>query len=141
MFGLIQHSTWCYDEAMRTKQSTHHRVFKTAWFAKAAKKARISDAALCFAISQVKKGLADDLGSGVYKKRLNDNMHPSIILTQSEQGWVYQFLFAKKDRSNIDSDELLQFRALAKAYAKLTTSQLDQLIRDQAFLEICHDQN
>jgi len=87
------------------------------------------------------KGLADDLGSGVYKKRLNDNMHRSIILTQSGQGWVYQYLFAKKDRSNIDSDELLQFRALAKAYAKLTTLQLEQLIKDQAFLEICHDQN
>ncbi len=126
---------------MRTKQSTHQRVFKTAWFAKAAKKARISDAALCLAISQVKKGQADDLGSGVYKKRLNDNMHRSIILTQSGQGWVYQYLFAKKDRSNIDSDELLQFRALAKAYAKLTTLQLEQLIKDQAFLEICHDQN
>lgn len=51
------------------------RVFKTAWFAKATKKARISDKALSAAIRQVALGQADDLGGGVFKKRLNDNMH------------------------------------------------------------------
>lgn len=56
------------------------RMFKAAWFAKAAKKARISDKALSKAISQIALGQADDLGGGVFKKRLNDNLHRSIIL-------------------------------------------------------------
>lgn len=113
-----------------------HRVFKTAWFAKAAKKAKISDRQLCVAIKQVMEGKADDLGSGVYKKRLNDDLHRSIVLTKSGKGWVYQYLFAKKDRDNIDEGELKQFRALAKVYATLTEVQLKQLIEDEEFLEI-----
>jgi hypothetical protein len=55
------------------------RAFKTEWFAKAAKKADISDADLCKAIEQVRLGQCDDLGGGVFKKRLNKNMHRSIM--------------------------------------------------------------
>lgn len=89
------------------------RTFKTAWFSKAAKKARISDKALCKAIEQVARGQADDLG-GVFKKRLNDNMHRSIVLAKAGEYWVFAYLFAKKDRANIDDDELLAFRKLAE---------------------------
>jgi len=63
------------------------RVFKTAWFAKVAKKARISDKALSKAIGQVALGQADDLGGGVFKKRLNDNMHRSIVLAKAGEFW------------------------------------------------------
>lgn len=59
------------------------RTFKTAWFAKAARKAHISDEELCEAIRQVALGQADDLGGGVFKKRLNKNRHRSIILAKS----------------------------------------------------------
>ncbi len=47
------------------------RAFKTAWFAKAARKALIDDEELCKAIVEVMKGQADDLGGGVFKKRLD----------------------------------------------------------------------
>ena len=83
-------------------------------------------------------GQADDLGGGVFKKRVNDNMHRSIILARAGQWWIYQYLFAKKDRDNIADDELLAFRRLADVYAKLTTAALDQLIQDQELMEICH---
>ena len=39
------------------------RVFKTAWFAKEARKARIADSDLCRAINQAMSGQADDLGA------------------------------------------------------------------------------
>jgi hypothetical protein len=58
------------------------RVFKTAWFAKAAKKARTGDPELCAAIREVQRGQADDLGGGVFKKRLDDNMHRSLVLAK-----------------------------------------------------------
>ena len=51
---------------------TSTRIFKTSWFTKAAKKAGIRDSELCRAMSQVMVGKADDLGGGVFKKRLND---------------------------------------------------------------------
>jgi hypothetical protein len=116
------------------------RAFKTAWFAKAARKARISDAVLCKAIAQVAQGQADDLGGGVFKKRLNDNRHRSIILARSGAFWVYEYLFAKQDRANIDDNELVAFRKLAKAYSGLTDRQIAALLTDGDFLEICHDQ-
>jgi len=34
-------------------------------------------------------------------------------------------LFAKKDRDNIENDELMQFRALAKSYATLAQRKLN----------------
>ena len=115
------------------------RVFKTARFSKDAKKARISDVELCAAIRQVMAGQADDLGGGVFKKRLNDNMHRSIILAKGGRHWVYEYLFAKKDRANIEDDELTAFRSLAKAYAGLTDVQIAALLSGKEIVEICHD--
>ena len=85
---------------MRGKPST--RAFKTAWFGKAAKKARIGDPALVAAILEAMQGQADDLGGGVFKKRLNENMHRSIVLAKGGQHWVFAYLFANKGRANID---------------------------------------
>jgi hypothetical protein len=113
------------------------RVFKSAWFAKAARKARIKDAELCEAIQEVRKGQADDLGGGVYKKRLNKNRHRSIILAKGGRYWIYQYLFAKKDRANIEDDELEDFRTLAKSYATLSEEQITRLLADKDLKEIC----
>jgi hypothetical protein len=115
------------------------RVFKTAWFSKAAMKARISDAELCAAIKQVELGQADDLGGGVFKKRLDRNRHRSIILAKSGSFWVFEYLFAKKDRANISEGELINYRVLSKAYAGLTTRQLNEFLEDSDFLEICNE--
>lgn len=115
------------------------RTFKTAKFSKDAGKARISDIELCEAIQQVMAGQADDLGGGVFKKRLAKNTYRSIVLAKGGRYWVYEYLFAKKDKDNIDDVELIAFRMLAKSYAGLTELQLTQLIRDQHFVEICHE--
>ena len=100
------------------------RAFKTAWFGKAAKKVRIGDPELRAAILEVIQGKADDLGGGVFKKRLNDNMHRSIVLAKGGQYWVFAYLFAKKDRANIDPDELADFKKLAQAYGRMTEAEL-----------------
>jgi len=118
------------DETMRT--------FKTAWFSKAARKARIKDRELCEAIQEVMKGQADDLGGGVFKKRLNKNMHRSIILAKGGRYWIYEYLFAKKDRANIENDELEDFCTLAKSYATLSDKQIARLLEDKDLTEICH---
>ncbi len=69
---------------------------------------------------------------------MNDNQHRSIILAKAGRWWVYEFVFAKKDRDNISSDELAQFKLLAKSYAALSSKEVQQLINDHYFLEICH---
>jgi hypothetical protein len=116
-----------------------NRVFKTARFAKDARKAKIKDRVLCDAIGQVMVGRGDDLGGGVFKKRLNDNLHRSIILAKGGKYWIFEFLYAKKDRANISDDELVAFRLLAKGYAGLADPQLNQLLAASDLLEICHD--
>ena len=105
---------------------------------KAARKARIKDDELCEAIKEVRKGQADDLGGGVFKKRLNKNMHRSIILAKGGRYWIYEFLFAKKDQANIDDEDLDDFRALAKKYAALSENQVAQLLEDKDLTEICN---
>ena len=116
-----------------------HQVFKTSKFSKFARKAQISDSALCIAIREVMAGRADDLGGGIFKKRLNDNNHRSIVLAKGGRFWVYEYLFAKQDQANIDDDELIAFRLLAKSYAGLTEKQVAQLLSEKHFVEICHD--
>ena len=122
---------------MSSRQPT--RAFKTARFTNDAKKAKIRNGELCLAIEQVKLGQADDLGGGVFKKRLNDNLHRSMVLAKGGKYWIYEYLFAKKDRDNIENDELLAFRLLAKSYAGLTEHQVGLLVTAGDFVEICHD--
>lgn len=84
--SLVTYSTECYIFLMNDAVKTA-RTFKTAWFAKAARKALIKDDELCEAIQEVMKGQADDLGGGVFKKRLNKNRHRSIILAKGRRHW------------------------------------------------------
>lgn len=115
------------------------RVFKTATFAKAARKAGITDQELCKAIQEVMDGqYAADLGGGVFKKRLNKNMHRSIILAKCGKRWVYEYLFAKNERDNIEEDEEVLYKTLAKTYSKLTAAQLEELVANKDLVEICH---
>lgn len=114
------------------------RAFKTAWFRKAARKARITDDELREALREMMKGQADDLGGGVFKKRLNKNMHRSIVLARGGRYWIYEYLFAKNDRANIEDNELEDFRTLAKGYATLSDAQVARLLKDKNLTEICH---
>ena len=114
------------------------RVFKTAWFAKATRKALIADEELCLAIRQVMLGQADDLGGGVFKKRLDKNRNLSIILTKGRRFWVFEYLFAKKDRANIDESDLVKLRKIAKGYETLTDQQVNELNDEGSWMEICN---
>ena len=117
----------------------HARTFKTAWFAKAARKAHVTDQDLCVAIREVERGQADDLGGGVFKKRLNKNMYRSIILAKIGQFWLYQYLFAKKDRANIEDNELKAFRLLARDFGRTTEADIARLLAAGHITEICDD--
>ena len=123
---------------MKTPAINPVRAFKTSWFAKAARKAHIGDEELCSAILQIIQGQTDDLGGGVFKKRLRKNQYRSIILANAGSFWVYEYLFAKQDRANIDDDELIEFRKLAKIYGTLTPKQVNRLLQDEDWTEICH---
>ena len=75
------------------------------------------------------QGQAVDLGGGVFKQRLNRNMHSSIILTKGGERWIYDYLFAKNDQDNIEDDELTYFRKAAKLYEAMTDREFAALAR------------
>eukprot|EP01133_Synstelium_polycarpum_P007115 gene7115-8270_t len=114
------------------------RLFKTRNFANAASKAWICDSQLREAFSEMLGGQADNLGGGVWKKRLNQNRHRSIVLAKGRHYWVYQLLYAKQNQSNISQSELVWFRSLAKIYEGFSEAQIQQMLdlRDEAFESI-----
>lgn len=116
------------------------RLFKTRRFADAASKAWICDSELREAFGEFLKGQADNLGGGVWKKRLNQNRHRSIVLAKGRHYWVYQMLFAKQDQGNISQSELAGFRSLAKTYESFNEAQIQQMLDLKEFVEIHHDQ-
>ncbi|MFJ2685913.1 type II toxin-antitoxin system RelE/ParE family toxin [Pseudomonas sp. NPDC087342] len=115
------------------------RLFKAKRFAIQAGKAWISDEELREAFSEVLIGQADNLGGGVWKKRLNANRHRSIVLAKGNRYWVYQFLYAKKDQSNISPRHLADLRELAKTYGGLTEMEIQRLLDMKEFVEISHE--
>jgi len=118
------------------------RLFKTAWFAKAARKAQITDADLLRVAAQAEQGQAVDMGGGVFKKRLNRNEHRAIILARRGDCWVFEYLFAKQDKANISASDLADLRRLAKGYAALSDTQVQQLLDNRDWMEIpCEPKN
>lgn len=115
------------------------RLFKTKRFAMLAGKAWISDEELREAFVETLNGQADNLGGGVWKKRLNANRHRSIILAKGGRNWVYQFRYAKKDLSNIGPRQLVDLRELAKTYGGLTELEVQRLLDMQEFVEIPYE--
>lgn len=89
---------------------------------------------------EVMQGQADDLGGGVFKKRLNENMHRSIVLAKGGRNWVFAYLYAKKDRANIDADELATFKKLAQAYGRMTEAELASALSQRDLLELSDDE-
>lgn len=115
------------------------RLFKTKRFSMLAGKAWIDDDELREAFLEMLNGQADNLGGGVWKKRLNANRHRSIVLAKGNGYWVYQFLYAKKDQSNISQADLVGFRKMAKTYARLTAMQVQYLLDTKEFMEILYE--
>lgn len=121
-------------------EPTLPRVFKTAWFSKNAKKAGITDKELCDAVKELIQGLWDaDLGGNVYKKRLNENRHRSIVITKTATYWFFTFLFSKAERDNITDKELTGFKKLSKDYATLNDDAVSIQLVNKDLMEICND--
>ncbi|AYZ31372.1 type II toxin-antitoxin system RelE/ParE family toxin [Serratia sp. FDAARGOS_506] len=115
------------------------RTFKTGWFSRKARAHGITDKALCRTIKDVQRGLAVDLGGGVFKKRLNHNRDRALVLAKNGRHWVFVFLFAKQDQANITGAELQVFRKLAMQFGTLSDDLVESLVVKKEWMEICHD--
>lgn len=124
---------------MKPTKAIVTRVFKSKLFARDARKAGIKDAELCDAVTELNSGQGNDLGGNVWKKRLNRNMHRAIAIISPRRFWLFVYLFAKKDRENIDADELAGFKKLANDASKTDEAAIGRLLRNSDFVEICDE--
>ena len=119
------------------------RVFKNAWFARFARKEKISPAALLEALDRAEKGLIDaDLGGGVIKQRIarpgagKSGGYRSVVLYSKGERAFFVFGFSKSVQDNIRDDEQEQFKKAAKVILALSDEQILQLIESGQFEEI-----
>jgi hypothetical protein len=99
----------------------------------------MTDDELCKAGAELEKGQGDALGGGVWKKRLDKNRYRSIVVTKAGTYWIFVVLFAKNDRANISSTELVRFKKLSKDYSKASAAHIDDLLIGGRLKEICHE--
>ncbi len=119
------------------------RVFKNAWFDRFARKQGLSDKALWEAIERADRGLIDaDLGGSVIKQRVarpgqgRSGGFRTIILYRTVERAFFVYGFAKSERSNISSDEEVQFRKAAGYVLGLSDEHLAELIGKGQFSEV-----
>ncbi len=122
------------------------RIFRTRYFSRWMRKAKLADQALCMAVSEMENGLIDaDLGGGVVKKRIalpgrgKSGSTRTLVATNKGDKWFFLFGFEKNERANITSEELEALRGLAKQLLDRTQEQIDEAILDASLQEICHD--
>jgi len=101
---------------------------------------------LCLAVSEMEKGLIDaELGGGVVKKRVplpgrgKSGGSRTLLATNKRDRWFFLFGFEKAERANVSLRELEALKAIASDLLKLSSPELDGLVKSEALQEICRD--
>lgn len=122
------------------------RVFKTKWFARFARKERITDRTLLDAVDRADRGLIDaELGGGVIKQRVarsgqgKSGGYRTIVIYWTKVRAIFVFGFAKSGKADLDTDELEGYRELAKAYLAKTENDMDNYVVAGALMEVMGD--
>jgi hypothetical protein len=123
------------------------QILKTRWFARFARQERIADASLREAIARAERGLIDaDLGGGLIKQRVarqgqgRSGGYRVIVAYRAKDRAIFLFGFAKKERENIGSDELVFLRELVKNWLTADTAKIHKEIETGNIQEIEDDE-
>ena len=116
-------------------------------FTRFAKKARISDSALCKAVINAEKGLIDaDLGGGVIKQRIpregegKSGGFRSIILFKIGDLSFFVYGFAKNKMDNISENDLKLLKRLASEVLNYNHEELTLAVNKNLFIEVNCDE-
>lgn len=124
------------------------RVFKTRWFTRFARDERIPDDSLSESIARAGRGLIDaELGSGVIKQRVaragqgRSGGYRVLVAFRRRHRAVFLYGFAKRERENIDRDELITLRELASAWLAADAKQVAEALNEGVLKEVAYDEN
>lgn len=122
------------------------KVYQSSWFARFARKEKITSKMLLIALNQAEQGLIEaDLGGGVIKQRIarpgggKSSGYRGIILYRRSDKAFFVFGYAKNSRENIREDELEQFKKMAGHVLSLTSAQIQELLKLGHFEEVDND--
>jgi hypothetical protein len=123
------------------------RIFLNRPFQRFAQKERISDAALCEAVSRAERGLVDaDLGGGVIKQRIprqnegRSGGFRSVLLYRAAGKAFFVYGFAKNERENIGETELADLKDLAKLVLEYDDEQISTMLETERMREVVYDE-
>ena len=121
------------------------RAFKTKWLARFARREGIADKSLREAIERAERGMIDaDLGGGLIKPRVarqgqgRSAGYRMIVAYCVKSRAVFLYGFAKSERENIDSDELLTAREVGADWLAADDGRLRRAILDGELQELSH---
>lgn len=119
------------------------RSFKIKWLARFARREGIADKSLREAIERAERGLIDaDLGGGLIKQRVarqgqgRSGGYRIIIAYRVKDRAVLLFGFAKNERENISTDELLILREVAGNWLVADSETILEALEDGKLQEI-----
>ncbi len=105
----------------------NRRIFKIRHFARWARKAGLTDEALCEAVREMAAGLIEaDLGRGLVKKRIGlpgrgkRGGARTIVATSRGARWFFLLGFAKNEDEDIGQKEYVQAAELARDLLRLS---------------------
>ena len=119
----------------------------TRWFARFARKERLTDAVVRDIVKRAERGQIDaDLGGGVIKQRVarpgqgRSGGYRMIVLYRSGTRAIFAFGYAKNRKEDLEPDELEAYRELAKAYLTLAERAIDRYVADGILTEMTNDE-
>ena len=122
------------------------KIFKHKIFAKWAKDEGINNTTLREAILEVNAGLFEaNLGAGLYKKRVarsgqgKRGGYRTLIAFKQDDRAIFIFGFAKNDQENIEEQQLIAYKKLAKTYLSATSLMIIRAIKIGELIEVKYD--
>lgn len=119
------------------------RVFATKWFARFARREGISSASLREAIERAESGSVDaDLGGGLIKQRVarpgegRSGGYRTLIAYRTARRAIFLYGFAKSDRENIESDDLVTARESAYLWLTSDAARIARAIAEGELVEV-----
>lgn len=124
------------------------RIYKTRWLARFVRRERIADRSLREAITRAERGLMDaDLGGGIIKQRVaregqgRSGGYRMLVAYRAGERAVFLYGFAKRERENIDPDELLTLREIGAAWLTADERHIGQAIEEGLLQEVGDDED
>ena len=122
------------------------KAYKTKEFTRLARKAGLSDRALCQAVARAERGLIDvQLGRFLIKQRIaregqgRSGGFRTILFYRERDRAVFLHLFAKNDQDNLTAVEQDTYRELARELAALSDETSAILVKDKRWIEIDYE--